>query len=217
MEQLERLGSATAVVAPRKLSYEIWGIEWERHLPVQVAGNAQRTIELGDPAECLDLLSRNSEAIFDLTPDDRRFGHSGSDRARRRFYEQAADFFAFRDAGRLVGFFVGNPIDWDSYYMRHICVLPESRGCGWMEATGVFLLPVLAEYGVSIVESHTSPSNFISQHYAAKFGVFPVGSVCTTRWGTLIHYMGFLNSEAKETFRRQFCSGIQPESRVRQP
>ena len=200
-----------------KLSYELWGIDWEKHLPATIGGNERLSIGLGDVDECLEFVIRNFQVIFDLRSEDRRFGRPELLDAKRRYYERAGDFLAFRDAGRLVGFFLGTPSDCDSYYYRHVCVLPESRGQRWVQTVTGLVLRVLGEYGVSLVEADAAPSNLITQHLLNKYGFYPAGLLCTTRWGAIARYVKFLDGDAKDVFLRQFCSGIRPECRVRQP
>ena len=195
-----------------KFSYELWQINWAVHLPHPIDESGERTICPSAAEECLDFVRRNAQILFDLDQQHNAFLHARVSAARQTYYERAGDFLALRERGELVGFFLGTPIDWDSYYIRHLCVLPAARGHGWTDSVISLVLHVLREHGVSMAETDVSPSNLITAHIANKFGFYPTGSHCTTRWGVLVRYVKLLDRESRSVFLNQFCHGIRPQA-----
>jgi len=195
-----------------KLSYELWRIDWDRYLPFPVDETGRLSICAGEAEECLEFIRCNSKALFELDPQDNPFRQLHTSSARAKYYERTGDFLAFRDQDRLVGCFLGTPIDWDSYYLRHLCVLPDSRGSKWIEVAGCLVLRVLQEHGVSMAEADAAPSNLISAHVMNKLGFYAVGSSCTTRWGALVRYVKLLDPHSNKVFLDQFCLGIRPSA-----
>src|SRR5262245_23853928 len=114
-----------------KLSSELWQVDWDRHLPHPIDGGQQRLIVRGDARECLECSRAHAGELYGSAAHEDAFESTAS-AARDRYYERAGDFLAFREGGALVGFLVGTPLDWDSYYLRYACVLPDARCAGWV-------------------------------------------------------------------------------------
>jgi hypothetical protein len=105
-----------------------------------------------------------------------------------------------------VGLFIGNPVDWSTYYIRSTAFLREYQGRTLYQRFLAQLFALLAEAGVSRVEADTAPSNLqcvaalMRQRFSAS------GTVLSERWGALSRFTRHLDPDAEETFLRQFCA-----------
>jgi len=127
--------------------------------------------------------------------------------ARQTFYRHLGDFFAFRNEGSLVGFLVGNPIDWSSYYIRQVGVLPDFQHNKLCQTLVSSLAIYLRRHGVARIEIDIAPNNHKNIHIFNKLGFKIAGTLLTERWGAVVHLVKLLEDDNNRVFQQQFCHG----------
>lgn len=198
--------AATPKTAPQKtLTHTLWQIDWEKYLPLN--GTSQVKVHLSDLNEVGTFVASHLELVYGRNPENIPFLIKGNSQTRFQYYQEAGDFFAFKDGEKLIGFFVGNSLDWETYYWRSVAILPEYQGRGIYQAFLDFLLGCLASHGVKRIEADISPANFESIHVLNKLHFHITGFQASERWGGLVHFTKFLEEKHLNVFEKQFCCG----------
>lgn len=182
---------------PVRASERLWDIRW----PTTHFGDVQMVT--GTFADAAAFIKDHFASIFPAEPN--RFFEEKLTPAKVRFYEDS-DTFLFRKHGRVVGIVIGNPIDWSTYYVRTMAVLPEARGNGILLDFETFLTDALRAVGVDRVEAETAPSNIPMNLGLVQRGWMVTASVNSDRWGLLLRYTKFLTAESERCFRQQFLA-----------
>jgi ribosomal protein S18 acetylase RimI-like enzyme len=198
-----------------RFSEAIWNVDWSAHLPRTLTDDGI-AVEYAEVEKAFPFVARNFAVVFDEDPAASLFLPQRMTPAKRRYYEHFADTFEFTHDGRSVGFLICTPVDWSTYYLRFIAVLPEYRGRRLFQLFLPILLNILKAAGVERVEADTSPSNLAIVHILNKFMFNVVGTVMTDRWGSLVRFTKFLNEAGEGTFLRQYCTGIRYQLRGNQ-
>jgi len=134
--------------------------------------------------------------------------------AKNRYYEEYGDVFVFEHGNKTVGLLVCTPVDWGTYYIRFVAVLPEYGGRKLFQTLLPVLLDVLSASVVERVEAETSPSNLAFVHIMNKFSFNVTGTVLSERWGALVRFTRFLDGNSEDVFLRQFCTGVRYQTRA---
>jgi GNAT superfamily N-acetyltransferase len=189
----------------------VWDIDWAVNLPLPLGyGIVVRSATLDG---ILPFVARHSAEIFEENPGASRFLPQRMTEAKKRYYERCADIFEFVDDERTAGVLVGTPVDWSTYYVRFVATLPRYRGRRIFQTFLPHLFRVLGGAGVERVEAETSPSNLAFVHLMNKFAFNVTGTVLSDRWGALVRFTKFLDSESEEIFLRQYCTGVEYQRR----
>jgi GNAT superfamily N-acetyltransferase len=194
-----------------RFSSAVWKIDWEEQLPLPLGTGI--VAQSGCLSRIAAFIARHASEIFEEDPATSRFLPQRMTQAKRRYYERFADIFEFVDGERTAGVLVGTPVDWSTYYVRFVATLPEYRGRKIFQAFLPRLLRILGTAGVERVEAETSPSNLAFVHIMNKFAFNVTGTVLSERWGALVRFTKFLDSESEEIFLRQYCSGVEYQRR----
>lgn len=195
------------------LTGELFGISWETYFPHKLGDTNVKAVHCSF-SEALDFLKLHYNRINGIDPSTSAFFNNESNEQRRRFYERCGDFFLFVDGSKTVGSFCGNPIDWSSYYLRNVAILPEYQGFGLFQSFMSYYISVLAKHGINRVETEVAPSNLINVHVFNKLQFNVSGYANTDRWGTFIQFTKYLNPDCEAVFLDRFCSGIKPQART---
>jgi hypothetical protein len=187
----------------RGLSECLWNIDFSAHFPMVVSDDGV-TIDHAGPEEALEFTGEHYGALFG-DPEASQFFSGDSRAARERYLKHACDVFVFKDGPRAVGLFIGNPVDWSTYYIRSMAFVDEYQGRTLHQRFFDRLFALLANAGVCRVEADTAPSNAqcASALFRQRFVVS--GSVLSERWGALTRFTRHLDPEAASTFLGQFC------------
>ena len=124
-----------------------------------------------------------------------------------QYYQKFSDCFVLKQKNEVIGIGVNNLSDWQSYYMRYFILLPQYRGQGIFQAYTEWLIGVLSRHGVNRIEMHVSPSNPVQIHRVNKLGFAMTGLSLSERWGAMIHFTRFLQTNLETHFVESFCSG----------
>jgi hypothetical protein len=121
------LSTQHRIVRPApKLSEFIFGIDWSKHFPLALSADEQ--IEVSDYETAAQFYQQHYSTIYANSREASPFLSQEYSEAKKRYYQTAGDFFAFKHKGKTTGIFVGTPIDWASYYFRSVLMLPEHQG-----------------------------------------------------------------------------------------
>lgn len=187
----------------RGLSECLWNIDFSAHFPMVVSDDGV-TVELAGAEEALEFASEHYGALFGDSETSPFF--SGDSRAaRERYLTHVCDVFVFKDGSRAVGLFIGNPVDWSTYYMRSLAFLEEYQGRSLHQRLLDELFAMLAKGGVCRVEVETAPSNLQGVSALVRQRFMASGSVLSERWGALTRFTKHLEPGAERVFLGQFC------------
>ncbi len=188
------------------LSEGLWGIDFRAHFPL-VVRSGPSTIVTADVVTVDELDRFTGERYRSLfgVGDDSQFWRAAPSAARRQYLRRACDLFLFRDGPDPVGLFVGNPLDWSSYYIRSTAFLPEYRGNALYQGFLAHAFEVLRAAGVARIEAETAPSNLACVAALLRQGFFASGSVLSEQWGACTRFTKHLDLDAQSVFLDRFC------------
>jgi len=195
----------------KTLSSTLYQILWDKHFPWSLP-SSDVIVQHSDYDEVSAFLRANFSRIFGVDPSVPKFFDKDSIESKGRYYENCADLFAFKHSNIVVATFIGNPVDWSTYYLRHMAILPEFQGFGLYQEFLSYYLGILKSAGVHRVEVDISPLNSPCIHIHAKNGFKVTGQLTTDRWGVTTRYSKFLNPECEDIFFDRFCSGIRSQN-----
>lgn len=188
-----------------------YGIDWDQHFPVQLkekdGSPTRRRIVRSTAKEIFAFYEKHYDEIFLRDGKTHPFFVEPMTAQRLHYYELMGDFFAFLDGDQMVGVFVGNPLDWSTYYLRSTGLVTTHQGLGFSHTFFNLLFSTFKKNGVRRLEADVSPGNFIEIEFLNKRGFRPVGYHASDRWGTMLRFCKFLDSQCEETFLYQLCDG----------
>jgi hypothetical protein len=191
------------VASSKRLSESLWGIDYAQHFPLALG--EELSVGVADVSEALQFAGEHFAGVFG-TAAEATFWTGGSAEARVRYLERVCDLFIFRDRGEAVGLFVGNPVDWSTYYIRSTVFLRAYQGRALYQRFLSTLFQLLGDAGVERVEAETAPSNLQCVIALTRQRFFASGSALTDRWGALTKFTCHLHAAPKAVFLRQYCS-----------
>ncbi|XYH92913.1 GNAT family N-acetyltransferase [Sorangium sp. So ce1128] len=187
------------------LAMRWWNLDWRAYLPLTLG---DVTVELGTLADAESFIRAHYPGMF-AAPDGASWLADPMTEAKRRFYHDA-DIFLFRDCDRSVGLQIGHPIDWSTYYVRTVALLPEHRGRGLLAGLTAHVANVLAGAGVERIEGDIPPTNMANLLAQTRLGYVATGTLNSDRWGLLVRMTKYLRDDADAVFRRQYCAVAWP-------
>ena len=189
------------------LSWRWFGIDWREHMPWN-AGDL--SIEYGTHDDALPFIRDHYPSIFG--PPREGWTVEPFTAAKLRFLQES-DVFVIRDRERVAGIAIGNPLDWSSYYIRSLALLPEYRGRNVPRSLLQRIAPELRRAGVVRIETDVVPTNTDSTLTHELLGFVATGMNNHDRWGSLLRFTGYLDDEVDETYRKKFCASGKPHRR----
>jgi hypothetical protein len=186
------------------MSQLLWGIDWRRHFPIAASQDGV-VIEVGDADSAESFARDNFESIFGPTlARERQVNQFSGGAARHTFVAHACDVFVFRDGEDVVGLFVGNPIDWSTYYIRSTSFVAAYQGLGLHKRLLAALFQELAAAGVERVEAETAVSNLHCISALTRSGFVASGTVLSERWGALARFTRHLHEPSECEYLNRF-------------
>ena len=185
---------------PLSLSKRYWGLDWNEHLPWSFE---DIRVESASFDAAFPFIQEHYPRIFGMHAGDARFLANPMTEAKRRFCAES-DTFLFRTDAQEVGVFMANPIDWSSYYMRTVGVLPEFRDRKVFARFLEQLYGPLRKAGVERVETECSPGNAPVMRTLVAQGFMVTSTATSERWGATVRFTKLLTAEAESVFLRQF-------------
>jgi ribosomal protein S18 acetylase RimI-like enzyme len=194
----------------RGASKAILGLEWGSNMPFILTPSRFR-VERIQYGQAVPFLKNHFAKIYE--EEKSSFLAQEYSDAKLRFYEDMGDFFALVDSESqdTIGVFIGNLVDWSSYYIRSCSILPEYQGQGLYQQFLALLLNVLKQSGVQRAEIDVAPSNFGHIHVLNKMQFNITGIQVSERWGSMVHFTRFLSKQHEEVFLDRFCYGVKPQ------
>ena len=192
------------------LSTQLFGIDWNKYFPYEIP-NSPLVLKYSSYEESFDFLANNFAKIDDGNEISFPVVQDGTPEAKKRFYQTAGDFISCYDGDKLVGAFVGNPVDWSSYYFRGAYVLGEYRKYKAFRSWITQVLNILSTHNVNRAFVEVASSNLICVHTFNKLGFNVTGTRVSERWGSLLYFAKFLNTDSERLFLDRHCVGIRPQ------
>lgn len=193
---------ANEVVIP--WSKVLWGIDWSDHLPVTLPGT-DIVVVASSYDQALPFIREHYAAIFQEDPSSPFVTKVTPQKAR--YYRVAGDFFEFKDGEETIGLFVGTPVDWGTYYIRSVSLLPEYQGRRLTPKLLTYMFGRLAAVGVERIEAEASPVNRATMKVLLGLRFGATGTSITDRWGAFTKFTRYLDAKCEAVFLRQFVSG----------
>lgn len=192
---------APLVPAPT-MSKRIWGFDWADHLPWQVDAVS---VEVGSFAlDALPFIESHYSRIFGGADATQRFLSDPMTDAKRRFGDEM-DVLLFRAERMTIGLLIGHPLDWSTYYMRSVAILPEYRDRRLLTRIMEQTCEPLRAAGVERIEGDCSPANLPMMRMLTGLGFLVTAAANSERWGAMVRSTKFLREDAEDVFARQFC------------
>lgn len=193
---------SSASVAAVPTSVRLWGLDWRSVLPWSFD---DVIVEAGTFAEATPFVEEHYAPIFRAAGADTRFLGDPMTPAKRRFSD-AMDVFLMRHEGRVVGTLMAHPLDWSSYYMRSVAILPAHRDRRVLTRLVEAMYAPLRAAGVERMEGEISPTNLPMMRMLVGLGWVVNATVNSERWGTMVRLVKFLHEDAEATFSERFCA-----------
>jgi len=195
-----------------RFSGSIWDLDWSEHLPLTITKDGIVVVE-SSFEKIAPFVRENLSAMFEEDPATSPFVQGPMTAAKARYYRAFGDFFEFNDNGRTSGILVCTPVDWSTYYIRFCAFLPEYQGRQLLQRFFPDFFRILKMAGIERIETETSPSNLAVMHIMNRFRFNVTGTILSERWGALVRFTKFLDGASEEVFLRQYCTGIQYQTR----
>jgi RimJ/RimL family protein N-acetyltransferase len=195
--------------ATQTLSERYWGIDWAAELP-WIADEFR--IDLSNFDEIASFFAEHGPEMFGKDAEG-RWLQEPMGPAKLQFLRES-DVLAFRHDEKLVGYLLGQPSDWSSYYVRSLTILPRWRGQGLIAAIAAGLDRTLRTAGVQRIEADTASDNAAMALGFLRHGWVATGFNNSDRWGATVRYTRYLTDEATAVFRNQYCLDVRPRCRV---
>ena len=183
------------------LSEFLWGVDWLAALPVQVGSDFVAV--KGSADEVGELLHNHFPQLVEHVPGAEAPSPAIA-RGKAQFFS-LCDLIELRHEGQIVGFFVGAPEDWSTYYCRLLACLPNYQHKSKLRRFArEVLFERLRRVGVERVTADTLPTNFVMTRWLIDTGFCPTGHLLTERWGALNRYTKFLQPSRLDRFADRF-------------
>lgn len=203
----DAIATRAAEAPPPTLSWRWFQIDWRQHMPWE-AGDL--TIEYGTHEDALPFIREHYPSIFGAAAEG--WTTESFTSAKRCFLEES-DVFVVRDRERVAGIALGSPLDWSSYYIRSLALLPEYQGRGVAGHYLAGLSGPLRDAGVGRVHTDVAPINQPSVRMHVKLGFVVTGNANDDRWGSILRFTYYLTDAVEEVFHNKFCVSGTPHRR----
>ena len=194
----------------RRLSEEIFGLDWNRILPFRVESAAAEILP-ADSAEVAGFLAENASTLLGSRGSGSVIGFDPGPR-KRDYCDRVADGFKVVREGRTVGVVVAEPSDWSSYYVRYMSVLPDRRGQGLVSGFVDLFTSVLPRHDVDRLETDISASHLAQIQRLVGLGFYVTGNNQSERFGSLVRMVRFLSVRCERAFQDRFCAGVRTQT-----
>ena len=190
-------------------SKDLLEISWESYFPLKFSDSD--FVDWIDFHTVEAFIQEHYHEIFSTSV----FSSGAFTSSKRKYYEIAGDFFGFFVHSKLVGIFVGTPIDWSSYFFRNAALLSPYRGGQRYTRLLQHLSSILMAHGIERFEGVVSPTNTRHIEILSRLDFTITGVTLSERWGSLVHLTRFLNKTNAALFVNQFCTTLKdPHSKL---
>lgn len=179
-----------------------------KYFPFKISSKITCHISTRD--EVLAAANKNYDAVFKDTfePKVKIKKYSpewkGLESTSAEYRKIHSEYFIFKLDGKIVGWFMGQLEDFETFYMRNTGIIPKHQNKGIYKAFLPHCLKYLKELGYQRVSSQHSPDN--GRMFALKMnhGFIIVGSENHDRWGTLVKMVRFLDENRSKAYLKTF-------------
>lgn len=193
------------------LSKRIYGLDWAQLLPFKMTDKI--VVMAGSWESTVHFFNENWHSIYKESStgsEDKSspFLATEPHKNRSSYYRETADIFHFTINKNIVGVLIGTPLDWSSYYIRNVSILPKYQGKKIYQTFLHHFLPILKSHHVDRVHIEVSMGNLRHIHILNKLKFNVVGTLLSERWGGLLIFIKHLSPNPKRVFLKQFCQGV---------
>ena len=204
-------GNPNSSINEAKLTERICKLFWKNFLPHQLEG-IPITVEYINHQSAYEFIRGNLSRIAHSADPTESFLSEDRNQTKEQYLDEVVDAFSFRnEKGEIIGVFLGNLLDWSTYYLRYMGLLEEYQGIGIYQTFIRYLSQVLVASGFERLEGHVAPSNFLSVRAHTSLGFNITGFALSERWGALVVFTKFLSKASEAVFLKQFCHGNKPQ------
>lgn len=195
------------------LAERIWDFSWNEVLPRPIG--TKGVIMTREPFdEIATFAATHFERIFEIENRDNPFLNNEPSGYKERYYRETADIFGYRLDGELIGVTLSEPLDWNSYHVRHHSVLEKFQGLGITQGfLNEVVIPELKKLNVKRIQIETSPANLPVIQILTRLRFNITGTVLSERWGANLCMTKFLDPRNESVFLEQFCFGNHPQAK----
>jgi hypothetical protein len=191
---------------PEPLSERLWGTRLTARLPKLVSSDGVVAVP-GELARICEFLARE----FPSMREDQATHAPEQIEAKRTFLGELSDQIELRHGDQTVGVLIGAPLDWSSYYVRVLAIVPAfQRPAMARRFVRECLFEPLAAQGVQRIEAETSPCNLAMSRMLLELQFHCTGQQLSERWGPMVRYTKFLDPACEKAFHRRFAGTAPP-------
>ncbi len=111
-----------------------------------------------------------------------------ADPRKTLFFEGLADAAMLMDGMTEAGGFLGEQNEWNSYYIRHISIVPMYQNRGLWTAALRKIIDEVGKLGLQALTIDTSCTNHRQIHILNKHGFIIQGLTTSPAWGNLLRF-----------------------------
>jgi L-amino acid N-acyltransferase YncA len=123
---------------------------------------------------------------------------------RAEYAKIHSEYFLFYHKKKVIGWFMGEMEDFETFYMRNTGVIPKHQSKGIYSAFLDQFIKYATELGYQRISSQHAPHNTKIYNLKMSKGFIIVGNENHERWGSLIKLVKFLNKEREKFFIKKF-------------
>ena len=180
-------------------SEKMWNFRWpsilEHYQDIQI------TLRRSSFREAMAFINDNQKRLLTQNERESRFLFTTNSKEKEYFYKNHADFFAFyNNRSEIVGVFIANATDWQTYYFRYINVDPSMRGHKLCERSCKSIINFLKNKKTKRIELDVSPSNIRQVSRLSQMGFNIIGNSLSEIWGATIKMTYFIDQTHLNSF-----------------
>lgn len=189
------------------LSSRVWGIDWNNHFPLSIG---RYTVELSSFEEFLK--TKNHPGSFLVTSDNchDHFIKDKNSQAKANYLNHACEYFAFKMNGVIVGFFMGEVMDWSTYYIRYIIIAKNHRSNNLTTLFFQELEKIMSEYELDKICLDVSSAHVSHVSRMSQIGYVCNGNMLSERFGSIIRLTKYIKEESWTVFNKSFTQMFYP-------
>ncbi len=173
-----------------KLSSVLYNVSWDKVTPLTHPSKIEVKIITFDQFACF--LSKQLVPHKNLSP-------------REKYYQECVDLFGFFDGPNMCGVFSGNPVDWETYYIRYCRIDREYQRRGLATWFYKWIISQVEQAGVTKIQTETSPNNAASIRIFSNLNFVVTGSAISDTFGSLLKFTKFCSAQDEASFVEKFC------------
>lgn len=180
-------------------------IPWHEYLPITLKNGYE--IHSGSFEEVKMFAQSHFQQIYSPIDPKTQYRWGEDHPNKKSFYENFAEIFLFKKGAEIIGFHVINLTDWSTVYHRNVSISKKHQNKQLWQLWFACLIEILKAHQIHRVECDVSPGNTKKVHVLNKMGFRVTGFNTSERWGAVMKFTKFLNSEYENLFQKNLCLG----------